>query len=113
MEEVKKLEIADILDQDGRLSKNISFLLKSYELKIKEIELKREEYKDAILKAMEESGVDKFEGDFVIINYIKPTTRDSFDSKKFKEDHPLFYEDYVKVSEVKSSIRIKVKEEKK
>lgn len=113
MEEVKKLEIADILDQDGRLSRNVSFLLKSYELKIKEIELKQKEYKDAILKAMEESGIDKFEDDFVIINYIKPTIRDSFNSKKFKEEHPLFYEDYVEASEVKSSIRIKVKEEEK
>ena len=34
----------------------------------------------------------------------------TFDSKKFREDHPNLYDEYIKMSDVKSSIRIKVKE---
>lgn len=40
--------------------------------------------------------------------YVRPSTRKSFDSKKFQEDHPEMYDKYVKESNVKASIRTSV-----
>lgn len=45
--------------------------------------------------------------------YVAPTTRESFDSKKFKEEHPDLYQEYVRVSEVKDQIKVtKIKPKK-
>lgn len=49
----------------------------------------------------------------VSCTYTKPTTRTSFDSEKFQQDHPDLYEQYVKVSPVKPSIRITLSKELK
>lgn len=65
--------------------------------------------RDAILVAMEQNGVEKFDGDLITITYVKPTTRTTFDSKKFAEERPKTYAKYLKTGNVKSSIRIKVK----
>ena len=51
----------------------------------------------------------------VRFTYVPPSTRESFDSKKLKEDDPELYARYVKVSNVKENMRIskiKKKEEK-
>lgn len=40
--------------------------------------------------------------------YVRPSTRKTFDSKKFQEDHPEMYDKYVKESNVKASIRTTV-----
>lgn len=41
------------------------------------------------------------------ITFVAETVRKSFDSTKFKEDHPKLFEQYQKESSVKSSLRIK------
>lgn len=38
--------------------------------------------------------------------YVGPSTRETFDSKKFKASNPDLYKDYVKVSSVSESVRI-------
>jgi len=108
MEEVKN-EVLDLFDEKGEISVNISYLLAYYETQIKEIERKQKEYKDALLKGMEERGIKKFEDNLVSITYVEPTTRVSLDSKKLKEEQPDTYIKYVNQSEVKASVRIKVK----
>ena len=57
---------------------------------------------------MENNGVTKFDGDGIKISYVAETTRETFDSKQFKADMPDLYNEYVKFSKVKSSVRIKV-----
>ena len=47
----------------------------------------------------------------VSISYVSATKRKSFDSARFKEEHADMYKEYQKESEVKSSIRIKLKEQ--
>ena len=49
----------------------------------------------------------------VSCTYKKPYTRTSFDSEKFQQDHPDLYEQYVKVSTVKSSVSITLSKELK
>lgn len=63
----------------------------------------------AILEAMEATDTDKFDGDLITITRVKATKRTTFDSTKFKEAMPKTYAKFLKTSEVKASIRIKVK----
>ena len=68
--------------------------------------------KKDILAEMEEKGIVKIENDTMTISYIGATGRETFNSKKFRSDNPDLYDEYVTISPVKSSIRIKVKERK-
>ena len=67
------------------------------------------EIRGNIKEAMEKYDVKKFENDNLAITYIAPTTRTGLDTGRLKEEQPTLYEEYKKVSPVKSSVRIKVK----
>lgn len=77
--------------------------------KLESLKAKDAEMRQAILEAMESNGVTKFDGDLITISYKKASKRTTFDSKKFKEERPKTYEKYLRTSDVKSSISIKVK----
>ena len=62
-----------------------------------------------LLQQMSEYGVKKMEGERVIITYVDPYEKELFDSKRFKEDNPTEAEKYIKKSQVKESIKIKLK----
>lgn len=64
---------------------------------------------NSLLAEMEKNNVIKLDVPELAITYIAPSERESFDSKKFREDNPDLYDEYVKFSSVKSSLRIKVK----
>lgn len=98
-----------IVDANGVLDVNVSYLLQQYELRIKEIEEVKQNYRNAILEAMEQSGIDKFDNEFITVTYVAPTTRASLDTKRLKAEHPELYGEYLTESEVKASVRIKAK----
>ena len=87
----------------------MSYLLQQYELRIKAIEEIKQSYRNAIQEAMEKNGIDKFDNDFITVNYVAPTTRTTLDTKRLKAEHPELYGEYLTESEVKSSVRIKAK----
>ncbi len=78
------------------------------ETQAKEIEAKRKELLDGILKEMEKANVDKWETDKIRLTRRKATTSERFDSKSFKMYNPDLYQQFMKVSPVKSSITLKV-----
>ena len=78
--------------------------------KQQELVSKNEELKEQIKKAMEEQDIKKFENDYISITYVAPTTRNTVDSAKLKSQFEDVYNQCIKTSNVKSSIRIKVKE---
>lgn len=80
-----------------------------FEQQLKDIKAKEDELKKAIMKSMEEHGIVKIETDELIINYIATTDRERFDVKAFQRENPNRYDDYVKITKVKPSIRLKVK----
>lgn len=92
---------------DAEVSKKIA----EFEKKLKALKEQEDELKQLILEEMEKQNIIKLEDETngLSINYIAKTYRESFDGKKFKEDYPDMYDDYIKMSPVKSSIRIKVK----
>lgn len=78
-------------------------------VEIAELEAKRDAMKKGLEDMFEQFGVEKWQTDAFTITRVKGSTRETFDSKKFKEDNPELYTEYVRTSEVKPSIRIKLK----
>ena len=67
-----------------------------------------QKYTDMIREAMEQYGVVKIETENLNVTYVQPTEKETFDSKAFKEDFPELYDEYVKMTPVKASLRVKV-----
>ena len=91
------------------LDADTSSRLAEFERKVKEIKAQEDELKQMILTEMEVKGIIKIDTEDVTITYVAPTTRESFDSKKFRADNPDLYDEYINISPVKASIRLKVK----
>lgn len=90
---------------DGTTAKHIA----EFEKMAKEIKAKEDELKKAILTEMESKGIIKLETDELTISYVAATDRETFDSKKLRADNPDLYDEYIRMSTVKPSIRIKLK----
>lgn len=69
------------------------------------LEKQVKEFKAQLLLMMEEQGIKKWECDEFTATYTEPGTTTKFDSTAFKKDHPDLYEQYIKESERKASIR--------
>lgn len=103
------MELIKIENGISLLDIEVSNKISEFEKQIKELKVQEDELKRNILNEMEEKGLLKLETDSLIISYVAPTERETFDSKSFRESNPDLYDDYVNFSPVKSSIRIKVK----
>ena len=62
-------------------------------------------------ESMEEKGITGYDNDYLSITYVAPYTKTTVDSKLLKEKYKDIFNECSKTSEVKSSIRIKVKGE--
>lgn len=91
------------------LNPEVSSQIAEFERQVKAIEAKEKELKKAILDEMDEKGILKIETPELLINYIASTDRESFDSKRFRSLHPALYDEFITISPVKASIRIKVR----
>lgn len=58
------------------------------------------------------NGETKVESELFNMTYIAGGFRESFDSARFKKEHPELYEKYIKISKVSDSIRITKKKKK-
>lgn len=103
------MELIKVENEIGILDTEVSKKVAEFEKAIKEIKEKEEELKQNILSEMESKNILKLETDDLTITYIAPAERETFDSKKFREENSDLYDEYVKFSPVKSSIRVKVK----
>ena len=100
---------AIIVFQNGELTPTITESMIYWEETIKSANKFRDHYKEIILKHMEENGIVSLKNDRIEITRLEPTTRTSFDSKKLKDEDFDLYMKYVYESDVKSSVRIKIK----
>ena len=103
------MELIKIENETAILNLETSKQIAEFERSIKEIKEKEDELKQLILEEMESKELLGIETDDLKISYVAPTDRETFDSKRFREDYSSLYDDYVKLTPVKSSIRIKVK----
>lgn len=99
----------NLITQDGQLNKVTSCQIANFESQIKELKKQEDELKAAILEEMKSKGLVKIETDELSISYVDSFDKEKFDNKKLKKDYPNLYDQYVSMSTVKPSIRIKVK----
>lgn len=99
----------EIILQNNNINADAENKIISIEKEISRLKTVQDELKKSLLAEMEAKGLIKVETDNLVISYIAPSDRETFDSKKLREDNPDLYDEYIKISPVKSSIRIKVK----
>ena len=104
MNELVKLE-----NGEYGLVKDAVDTITTIENEIKKLKELQDNYKEQLLKVMEENDILKIEIPELTITRKAPTTRETLDSKALKEDMPEIYDEYVKISDVKGSITIKLK----
>ena len=92
------------------LDTEVSNKVAEFERQIKLIKEAEDALKEMIEAEMKAKGIlkvqDKTNG--MTISYIAPYDKETFDSKKFKTENPDMYDEYVKLTPVRSSIRIKL-----
>lgn len=76
---------------------------------IRNLKVEEEEIKQKILEEMERKNIIKVDTPELSISYMPRSERESFDSKKLRADNPDLYDEYIKFSPVKSSVRVRVK----
>ena len=105
--DTKEVTVSD-MDEDAAVACRALGIVMA---KIKETEKLAEEHKETLLAWMEAHGVLNIKGEGFTVSYVSPTTRKTFDAKKAQADFPaLKDEKYYKTSEVKSSVKITLKQ---
>ena len=84
--------------------------LAEFERKTKEIKAAEDALRQKILEEMEANNLKSVDTDEMMISYKAPYDRETLDSKKLRADHPDLYDNYVKITTVKASVSIKLKE---
>lgn len=106
-EEDNKMELIKVENNQLSITNEASEKLKElYKFKA-EFDVRMDELKKELLKAMEENGIKSFENDYMKITYKAPTTRKSVDTKRLKDEG--LYDIYTKESIVKSSVTVNFK----
>ncbi|AAV30187.1 hypothetical protein X813_gp26 [Lactobacillus phage LL-Ku] len=107
------MTMSDLIKVDNgvaTLNSNVTKQIAEFETQIKAIKKQEEDLKKSILDAMKENGVVKIDNDHLTINYIAGHDQERFDTKAFKEENRIIYDEYVKMVHVKDSVRIRVKD---
>lgn len=121
IEEVKKLFECErngvvynmtLTVSDTRLDQlvEIERLISTIEEQKKVAEAQAVELRAAIMQAMESNGILSYENDSIQLSYIMPYTKKAIDSARLKKELPDIADEYSKTSQVKASLRIKLKE---
>lgn len=103
MNELVKYENNEIIISEEFRSKLINF----EQLK-KEIEYQEKVLKAELVELMPQIGKERIILDGICIQYKKGYTKKTFDGKRFQNDHPETYDEYLKESNVDPSIMIKI-----
>ena len=74
--------------------------------RIKELTEEYESIKQDVLRKMVENNDKSFDTGNILITYVAPSTRESFDTKKFKSEHADLYSDYIRTSTTKESLKL-------
>ena len=69
------------------------------------------EHDKAIMNLLKESGTKTIKTPYVTITYVSPSVRQSVDTKKLKAVYREAYEDCLRETKVKESLRIKMRED--
>ena len=105
-------ELITIKDGATILDVNVAKKIAEFKRQAKEIEDAEEKLREQILNEMESKNIKSIETDELLITYKASYDKEQFQQKKLREDNPDLYDSYIKISPVKASVSIKLKEEK-
>lgn len=74
-----------------------------------ELKSKEDELKARILTEMDDAEVTKWDGDIISFTRTADSSREVFDTKRFKEEHPELYKQYTYITNTRGSVKIIVK----
>ena len=83
--------------------------LRYYQNQLNFVNTMADQLKAKIKTAMESEGIIKIETDEIVATLIPETDRETLDTKALKAELPEIYDSFVKMTRVKSSLRLKVK----
>lgn len=89
----------------SRLNKVAPSLLQLKEA-VARLEAIEKDAKELLYQKMEENDIKKFETPFFIVTRVLPSKSNRFDSKRFKEEHPEIYDEYLTASERKGYVKL-------
>lgn len=101
-----------VIKENGTLEVSDKIAQKLKQIKdfqVMKVEMENEEklIKQQLLNAMKATGVTKVSLEGVgTFSYVRPTTRTTFDSKRFKVDQPELYSQYTRISPVNDSVKV-------
>lgn len=105
--DVTAVTVADMDEETAAACRALGIVI----ARMKEAEKLADEHKATLLAWMEAHGVLNIKGDGFTVSYVSPTTRKTFDTKKAQADFPALKDNkYYKTSEVKSSVKITLKQ---
>ena len=78
------------------------------ENQIADLKKAEETLKSALLEEMTKRNIKKIETEKLTITYIDESTRETFDSKRLKEENRELYDEYAKISTTKAYVKIGV-----
>lgn len=99
--------------QDGdhyTISRTVESQFIAIEKEVKRLEDIKKSIHGTILAGMEEHGIEKIVMPGITATYVAGFDKEIFDTKNFRADNPAIYDAYVKISRVKPSVRITVKD---
>ena len=102
----------ELIVRDGDqliLDPKVSEAIAMFESTIKEAKRQEDLLKQRLIEEMERKGLLKVDTPNMVITYVGATERETFDSKKLRADNPGLYDQYIRFSPVKASVRIKIK----
>ena len=103
------MELIKIEHGTALLSHEASVQIAEFEKKMKEIKEQEDAFKADLVAEMEKNNLIRLDTPEVSVSYIPSGSRETFDSKRFREENPDGYDKYVKLVAYKPSVRIKVK----
>lgn len=111
-QEQKEQNLKDEIAVIQEMNKNYEVAINTMadiEKQIKTLEEQKEVYVKHLKEAMEEHNIKSWDTGKLLITYVAATTRETIDTTRLKQEQPDIAEKYKKVSNAKSSIRIKLR----
>lgn len=108
LERIDDTLLKDKATELARLAE-IEDYLADFKARAKAMEDEKAKLTEGLLDIMEQRNVKTYKTDRLTLTRIDAHTSPKFDSTTFKKDYPQMYERYVKVSDVKRSLRIAIK----
>lgn len=103
------MELIKIEEKNVTLLEDVTSELIRIDKLEKQLKEEKNNLRSKLLEEMEKNNIKKIDMEALSITYKEQSMRETFNSKKFREDNPDLYDEYIEFSPIKSSLLIKVK----